>query len=144
MKDLIRSKATVYLIAIFIAGLAAGAAGGLAIGRRAEHRGPPPPKPKEMVDQILSGLKCELKLTDEQVEQIRPLIRQTSEEIHALHQDMGTRIGALIKEGNRRMEAFLTEEQKAKLAELERQREERRSKEGFKKLPRPRSGRTNL
>jgi Spy/CpxP family protein refolding chaperone len=128
MKDLIRSKAVVCLIAIFIAGLAAGGAGGLALGRRAEHRKRPRPDPKEMVDQILGGLKHELKLTEEQVRQIRPLIEHTSEEIHSCHEDVGIRIGALIKEGNRRMEAFLTPEQKEKLAEMERQREQRSGK----------------
>jgi len=128
MKDLIRSKAIVYLIAIFMAGLAAGVAGGFALGKRAERNKPPPPRPKEMVDHILGGLTHELRLTEEQVRQIRPLIQQTSEEIHACHEDMGKRIGALLKEGNRRMEAFLTPEQKQKLAEMERQREERSGK----------------
>jgi Spy/CpxP family protein refolding chaperone len=140
MKDLIRSKAILYLVAIFIAGLAAGAVGGLALGKRAEHRKPPRADPKEMVDQILGGLKHELKLSEEQVRQIRPLIEETSREIHACHQDLGMRIGALIKAGNRRIEAFLTPEQTEKLAELERQHEERRREEGLRK----RSGRGSM
>ena len=123
MKDLIRSKAIVYLIAIFVAGLAAGAVGGFALGKRTVK--PPPPRTKDMVDHILSGLKHELKLTEEQVRQIRPLIEQTSKEIHTCHGDLEKRIGELIKEGNRRMEGFLTPEQKEKLAEMERQREQR-------------------
>ena len=112
MKDLIRSKAIVYLVAIFVAGLAAGGAGGFALSKRSEHRKDKGdrPDPKMMVEHILGGLKHELKLTEEQVRQIRPLIERTSEEIHACHQDVGMRIEALIKEGNRRMEAFLTPE----------------------------------
>jgi Spy/CpxP family protein refolding chaperone len=126
MKDLIRSKAVVYLIAIFFAGLAAGVAGGLAWGKHGGHHGGgPPPDPKEMVNHIMAGLTHELKLSEEQARQIRPLIEQTGERIHACHEDMGKRIGELIKDGNRRMEAFLTPEQKQKLAEMERQREER-------------------
>ena len=126
MKDLIRSKAIVYLIAIFVAGLAAGAVGGFALGKRDIK--PPPPRQKDIVDHILGGLKHELKLTDEQVRQIRPLIEQTSKEIRTCHGDLEKRIGELIKEGNRRMEAFLTPEQRQKLAEMERQREERSGK----------------
>lgn len=136
MKDLIRSKAVVYLIAIFIAGLAAGGAGGFALSKRSEHRKGTRPDPKAMVEHILGGLKHELKLTEEQVRQIRPLIERTSEEIHTCHEGVGAQIGALIKEGNRRMEAFLTPEQKEKLAEMERQREER-SRNRSEPKPRP-------
>jgi Spy/CpxP family protein refolding chaperone len=132
MRELIRSKAVGYLIAIFIAGLAAGAAGGFAWSKCGRSPKGPHPDPKQMVDRILSGLTHELKLTEDQVLEIRPLIEQTSEQIHACHEDLGKRIGELIKEGNRRMEAFLTPEQKRKLAELERQREER-----FRKGPPP-------
>jgi len=136
MKGLIRSKAIVYLVAIFVAGLAAGAVGGFALSKRAEHRKGHRPDPKEMVDQILGGLTHELKLTEEQVRQIRPLIERTSEGIQSCHQDVGMRIEALIKEGNRRMGVFLTPEQKEKLAEMERQREQR-----SRKRPEPGRGR---
>jgi Spy/CpxP family protein refolding chaperone len=127
MKDLVRSKAVVYLVAIFVAGLAAGMVGGFAWSTRSEQRKPKAdrPDPKTMVEHILGGLTHELKLTEDQVRQIRPLIEKTSEEIHTCHRDLGMRIEALIQEGNRRMEIFLTPEQKAKLAELERQREAR-------------------
>ena len=125
MKDVTRTKAVIYLVAVFLAGLAAGAASGFAWSQRGGPGKGRAPDPKEMVNHILSGLTHELRLTEDQVRQIRPLIEQTSENIHACHQEMGNRIGALIKDGDRQMEAFLTAEQKQKLAELERQRERR-------------------
>jgi Spy/CpxP family protein refolding chaperone len=122
MKEMTRGKALVYLVAVFVAGLAAGGVGGFALGK---HPAGPPPGPTKMTEQILAGLKAELKLNEEQVRQIRPLVEGTGKEIGAVREEVGARIGAIIKEGNRRMEAFLTAEQKQKLAEMEKQREQR-------------------
>jgi hypothetical protein len=125
MKAMTRLRALVYLVAVFVAGLAAGGMGGFALGK---HPPGPPPGPTKMTDQILARLKCELRLSEEQVRQIRPLVEATGKDIGAVREEVGARIGAIITEGNRRMEAFLTPEQKQKLAELEKQREQRHQK----------------
>jgi hypothetical protein len=129
MNEMTRGKALVYLVAVFVAGLAAGAIGGYAVGKRPPG---PPPDGQKMTERILAGLRAELRLNEEQVRQIRPLVEATGNQIHAVHEDVGNRIDAIIKEGNRRMEAFLTPEQKKKLEVLEKQHDAR-----FRKHPGP-------
>ncbi len=126
MRDLVRGKAILYLVLIFVAGLAAGGAGGFAF-RKTDR--PAPPDPQAMVEHIVGRLQHELALTEEQVAQIRPLVQDTSAKINALHENMKAQVGTLIQENNRRMAAFLTPDQQAKLAELERHREQRSGKD---------------
>ncbi len=121
MNGITKTKAAVYLAAIFLAGLVAGGVAGFTVGR---HTFFGPPTPGDMTAHTLARLKGELKLSDEQVRSIRPLVEQTSAELHALHTNSMGRVMEIIKQCNRRMEPFLTAEQRQKLAASERRFEQ--------------------
>lgn len=121
MNGITKGKAVVYLAAIFVAGLLAGGFMGFGFGRRASVR---PPSPRIMSAHILNLLKSELKLTDDQMARITPLVEQTSAEIRAIHESSGKSVLALIHKCDQQIGTFLDDEQKKKLAQMQKQREE--------------------
>jgi len=121
MNGITKGKAAVYLAAIFVAGLLAGGFTGYGLARRAVAR---PPSPRSMSAHILNHLRSELNLTDPQMANITPLVEETSAAIGAIHENSGKSVLALIEKCNQQIGSFLDEEQKRKLAEMQKQREE--------------------
>jgi Spy/CpxP family protein refolding chaperone len=137
MNGITKGKAVVYLAAIFGMGLLAGAFAGYGLGRRASH---PPPSPRTMSVHILNHLSSELRLTEDQRAKIKPVVEQTSAEIRAIHENSGKSVLALIQKCDQEIAAYLDPEQKRKLAEMQKQREEsfdRSFKEGRRRRPPP-------
>jgi hypothetical protein len=121
MNGITKGKAVVYLVAIFVAGLLAGGFTGFGFGRRAFVR---PPSPRMMSAHLLNHLKSELRLTDDQTARIAPLVEQTSAAIGAIHESSGKNVLALIENCDQQIGSFLNEEQKLKLADMQKQRQE--------------------
>jgi len=120
MNGITKGKAIGYLTAIFVAGCLAGSFAGFGYGRRATAR---PPSPRAMTTHILNHLRAELKLTDDQMAKITPVVEQTSAEIRAIHESSGKNVLALVQKSDQQIGAFLDDDQKRKLAELQKNRE---------------------
>lgn len=116
MSRLTRSKATVYLAAIFLAGSMAGFVAGHAFARRQPLR---PPPAAEMTRHMVARLQEQLKLTPEQVENIRPLVERNTAELDALHRESWDRVSESFRKLNQQIAGYLTLEQKEKLSAME-------------------------
>lgn len=122
MNGISKPKAVLYLAAIFVAGLLTGAVGGYSTGKRSFYR--PPPPEKKMAAHILEKLRRELDLTDEQTRQAEPLVIQCSERLRAIHEGATEEVLEVLNQTDRKLEEFLTPEQKQRLAQMQKQREE--------------------
>jgi hypothetical protein len=122
-----RTRAALYLIAVFVAGALAGAAGGYAFGRRPVFR--PPPSPDHMAKMIVERFTRELDLTPEQQEKLVPIAHGAATAMESLHRDTHEKVIAQFKRTHAEVETFLTPEQVGKLREFE-QREARKFSAG--------------
>ena len=121
MKPLTKSRAVVYLIAVFLLGGTAGGVGGYCYGLRKAFT---PPGRGEIVARMTEFARSKLQLTDEQVKQITPIINDTAAEFAAMHTGMADRVNEIVQKARQRITPFLTPEQKVLLDDLERQRRE--------------------
>jgi Spy/CpxP family protein refolding chaperone len=116
MSRLTRSKAVLYLTAIFLAGTTAGFVAGHAFARRQMLR---PPPTAEMTRHLVARLQEDLKLTPEQLENIRPLVERNSSELDVIHRESWDRVSESFKRLTQQMAGYLTVEQKKQLAAME-------------------------
>lgn len=117
-----KAKAAGYMAAIFLCGAVAGWFIGFGFGKRSMFHAPP--RQEDMVSHTCARLKSELSLSPEQELKIRPLIEQSSAQIHAVHTNSIARVVEVIAQSNRRVEEYLTAEQVKTFRELERKRQE--------------------
>jgi Spy/CpxP family protein refolding chaperone len=132
LRELTKARIALYLAVIFLAGAISGAALGW---RGARQRMSQPPSPQQMRDHLRDHLHRELHLTAEQQRQLEPILQKHAEEMKAIHGRTVEQIEARIRAFNEEITRVLalSPEQKAKLDELERRRQEMR----HKKPPRP-------
>jgi hypothetical protein len=114
-----RKTVALYLAAVFVAGLLAGAVAGYSLGKR---RSWAPPQPEEMVAHICGLLKSKLHLSPEQETEIRPIVSETATELESIHSTTAGQVSAAFQRSNQRLAQFLTPEQKVLLEEMERER----------------------
>jgi hypothetical protein len=119
MTGLDRRKIATYLSAVFLAGAAAGLAGGYQWGRRFVFR--PPPRPRDM----LQKLTTDYQLTPDQVGKIEPIVTDVNQRMRQIQREQFKQVGALMNECNTRISEHLDERQKQKLIENETRRRER-------------------
>ena len=105
-----------YLAAIFLAGSAAGFAAGHALARRQPLR---PPPAAEMARHMVARLQEQLKLTPEQVENIRPVVERNTAELDAIHRESWDRVSESFTKLNQQIAGYLTPEQQEKLSAME-------------------------
>jgi Spy/CpxP family protein refolding chaperone len=122
MNGITKTKAILYLTAIFVVGLLTGAVAGYTAGKRSFYR--PPPHEKKMAADILERLRKELKLTDEQARKAEPLVNESSEQLRAIHEGAMGKVLEVMNQADRKLEELLTPKQKQKLAQMQKQREE--------------------
>jgi Spy/CpxP family protein refolding chaperone len=122
MNGLNKRTLSVYLLAIFVAGAAAGLALGYSSGRKTEAQ---PPAPREMADHIQSRLEQRLGLTPEQIAKIRPLIEQSCAEMGSVHEECWQRVSEALRRMNHRIAEHLTPEQRHRLEEMDQARREK-------------------
>lgn len=122
MSSTTKSAMLAYLAGTFLVGGIAGGAVGYRYGRQPIFR---PPNPGSMLEHIKDRYTRELSLTDEQQKLLDPLVRQNMEDWESSHRTQMKQMEALIQRGRERIETILTEEQKVKFRESERNRERR-------------------
>jgi Spy/CpxP family protein refolding chaperone len=103
-----KTKALVYLLAVFLAGAITGGVGGALFAHHCFR--PPPPARRDLPGHIAADLKRDLSLTDDQVRQLLPLVQASARAtvegiIEGMHRT------------DRQIERLLTPEQVARLRE---------------------------
>ena len=116
------ATAALYLGLVFLAGAIAGAAGGYRWGRSAVMR---PNRPGDMGKFMIERFRTELGLRPEQVEQITPIITNTTARIRGLHRDSWKQVGTLVEESNAQIRALLDDPQKERFDAMEERRRQR-------------------
>jgi Spy/CpxP family protein refolding chaperone len=70
-------------------------------------------------DRMRDRLRVQLRLSDEQVAKISPIIDKTAKQLETIRAETGRRVHETFAEAHREMAAELTPEQRAKLEEIE-------------------------
>jgi hypothetical protein len=123
MKNLTKTRAALYLAAVFLAGLVAGAAAGYAWWRHPPFR--PPPPTAFIAQEISRRYQGELGLSAEQLERFRPIALEAATNMTQLHSDVMQRVGEQFRHTHEQMATWLTAEQAGKLRAFE-ERERRK------------------
>jgi len=121
MNGLTRSRVATYLAAVFIAGAAAGVAGGYQYGRKSVFkRGAQPPR--DMATHMMERYTKELLLSSEQVQKVEPLIQEATQKVRALHREGFKQTDAIMKGCNARIVEILDTAQKERFRLMEERR----------------------
>ena len=123
MKNLTKTRAALYLAAVFLAGLVAGAAAGYAWWRHPPFR--PPPPAEVIAQEITRRYRGELGLSAEQLEQLHPIALEAATNMTQLHSDVMQRVGEQFRRTHEQMGTWLTAAQAEKLRAFE-ERERRK------------------
>ncbi len=123
MNNLSKGKAIFYLTAIFLAGAIGGTVVGYAAGKRKGF--PPPPRPSEMARHIMARFQSQLDLTPDQVDQIQPLVEQTTANMDVIHRESWHQVSEGFKKLNQQITEYLSEGQRKKLEAMESERREK-------------------
>ena len=119
MNSTLKWKLIVGFLLVFIAGGATGVFVMMTVGHHfmfAEHR-------HGMVAQTMKNrLRWHLRLTDEQMAKISPIIDKTGAQLEDLRGDTGKRVRDLIAESHREIAQYLTPEQQQRLKQMEERR----------------------
>jgi Spy/CpxP family protein refolding chaperone len=116
MNRALQWKLVAGFILVFIAGGMTGAFIAASHSRRmfiVSHR------PELMAQRMRERLRDELKLTPEQLAKISPIIDKSTSQLEEIRTETGRRVHETFVQAHREMAANLTEEQRAKLQQLE-------------------------
>jgi hypothetical protein len=119
MNSALKWKLIAGFLLVFIAGGATGVFVTMTIGHHfifAQH-------PPGVVAQTMKNrLRWQLRLTDEQMAKIGPIIDKTGEKIEEIRGDTGGRVRDTINEAHREIAQYLTPEQQQRLKQMEERR----------------------
>ena len=111
------------LIAGFLLVFMAGGATGLFVSMAMAHRFMFAPHPPGVVAQMMKNrLKWQLRLTDEQMTKISPILDKTGAKLEEIRGDTGRHVRETIAEAHREIAPLLTPEQRTKLQQMEERR----------------------
>jgi Spy/CpxP family protein refolding chaperone len=118
MNSALKWKLIVGFLLVFIAGGATGVFVTMAMGHRfmfGPHHG-------FAAQAMKNRLKWQLKLTDEQMTKISPIIEKTATQLEQIRGDTGKRVRDVIAESHRDIAQYLTPEQQQRLKQMEERR----------------------
>jgi Spy/CpxP family protein refolding chaperone len=116
MNSALKWKLIAGFLLVFIAGSATGVFVTMSIGHHfifAQH--PPGATAKAMKNR----LKWQLRLTDDQIAKISPIIDKTGAQLEQIRGDTGKRVRDAIVEAHREISQYLTPEQQERLKQME-------------------------
>jgi len=120
MNSALKWKLIAGFLLVFIAGGAAGVFVTMAIGHHYMFGG----HPHGMVAQTMKNrMRWQLKLTDEQMTKISPIIEKTGAQLEEIRGDTGKRVHEAIMESHKEISQFLTPEQQERLKQMEQRRQ---------------------
>ncbi|HME88180.1 MAG TPA: hypothetical protein VKE30_03100 [Chthoniobacterales bacterium] len=112
------------LIAGFLLVFIAGGATGVFVTMAIAHRFMFAPHPPGIVAQAMKNrLSWQLRLTDEQMAKISPIIDKTGAKLEEIRGDTGRRAHEAIAEAHREIAQYLTPEQQQRLKQMEERRQ---------------------
>ncbi|EEF59894.1 hypothetical protein [Pedosphaera parvula] len=140
-----KGKLIVYLVMLFVLGAVTGS--GITYKLVKGHppgRGPGHP-PGDFTERMRSDLKTRLNLTADQVDKINPMIDVAGAELRSIQTNTMQRVSQVFDNLHAQMRPLLTDEQKTKLEEMEKEFRERRhrSRSGHPETPPGSAGQTN-
>lgn len=118
MNSALKWKLIVGFLLVFIAGGATGVFVTMAMGHRfmfGPHHG-------FAAQAMKNRLKWQLRLTDEQMTKISPIIEKTATQLEQIRGDTGKRVRDVIAESHRDIVQYLTPEQQQRLKQMEERR----------------------
>jgi hypothetical protein len=118
MNSALKWKLIAGFLLVFIAGGATGVFVTMAIGHR--FMGPHPPGVTAQM--IKNRLRWQLRLTDEQMVKISPIVEKTGAQLEQIRGDTGKRVRDVIAESHREIAQYLTPEQQQRLQQMEQRR----------------------
>ena len=119
MNSALKWKLIAGFLLVFMAGGATGVFVTMAIG----HHFMFAPHPHGVVAQMMKNrLKWQLRLTDEQMAKISPIIDKTGAKLEEIRGDTGRHVRETIAEAHREIAPLLTPEQKVRLQQMEERR----------------------
>ena len=108
------------LIAGFLLVFMAGGATGVFVSMTMAHRFMFAPHPPGVVAQMMKNrLKWQLRLTDDQMTKISPIIEKTGAQLEEIRGDTGKHVRDTIVEAHREISQYLTPEQQERLKQME-------------------------
>jgi Spy/CpxP family protein refolding chaperone len=123
-----RTKISIYLALIFIAGAIAGGAVVMSspetFAMRRHSPRPPHGSPEDFANHVWNRLKERLRLTDDQVAKIEPVFRAGFSEVRAIQDKSLEEVEAAIRKNHAEISAFLSDEQKAELQKMNEERQD--------------------
>jgi Spy/CpxP family protein refolding chaperone len=119
MNRALKWKLLAGFILVFVAG---GITGALLGGVYARHLIFEMHRPGLLAVKMKERLRRELNLTPQQLAQISPIIDKAATQLREVRRDTGRRVHEIIMEAHRQMASSLTDEQRARLREIEQRR----------------------
>jgi len=107
------------LIAGFVLVFVAGGLTGAFIAASQVHRTLFGPNHAAIADRMRHRLQVQLRLTDEQMKKISPIIDKTAAQLEAIRTETGRRVHETFRDEHREIASDLTPEQRTKLQEIE-------------------------
>lgn len=107
--------------------LAGGITGGFVGARHVRHKFFHSPHRAYLKDRMGERLRVQLKLTPEQIEKISPIIDRASTQLEEIRTETSQRVHRTMAEAHREMAGSLTEEQRAKLQQIQLRHQHRRA-----------------
>ena len=119
MKQFLKLKLLMGLVAIFVAGSVSGGFVGARIQKESSHD---LSKMEKFKDHILEYLTTELSLRPDQVAKIEPMIADATEEFRVIHRESAARVEKVIRKYHYKISDELDPDQVKIIKELERKR----------------------
>ena len=112
------------LIAGFLLVFIAGGATGVFVTMAIAHHFMFAPHPGGFAAQAMKNrLRWQLRLTDDQMAKISPILEKTGAQLEGIRGDTGKRVRDVIAQSHREIEQYLTPEQKQRLQQMEERRQ---------------------
>jgi hypothetical protein len=118
-----------YLALLFLSGVAVGAFG-LRLYTLKSVRAGGRPSPEEFKRSYIAQLRMRLKLTDDQVSKLGPILDETRKQFRELHEKHKPELKAIQDRQSQRIRALLTDSQQAEYGRFLEDRERQRSSDG--------------
>ena len=123
MNKFVPTRIAAYLAAVFIAGAAAGVAGGYQWGRQSVFK-PGGPRPRDMATHMIDRYTKELALSPEQVQKVEPLVQDAVQKVRQLHRENFKQTDAIMKGCNEKIVELLDPTQKESFRLMEERRKQ--------------------
>ena len=120
MNSALKWKLIAGFLLVFVAGAATGVFATMAIGHHFMFLQHPPPG--VFAQTMKNRLRWQLRLTDEQMGKIGPIIDKTGAQIEQIRGDTGKNVRDVINEAHREIGQYLTPEQQQRLKQMEERR----------------------